>query len=65
MARECAAESSSFICLRNWVRHSVTVTVKAMYSTSAVSVIQANEASNLTASKVSTIVTSSSVGTML
>ncbi len=30
MARLCAEESSSFISLRNLVRHSVTVTVKVM-----------------------------------
>ena len=29
MARLWADESSSFICRLNWVRHSVTVTVKA------------------------------------
>jgi hypothetical protein len=47
------------------VRHSVTVTVKMMYTTSAAMVIQANQASNLTARMVSTSATSISVGTML
>ena len=61
----CAVESSSFICLRNFVRHSVTSTVYAMYSTSAASVIHANQASNCHASSTSTSVTSMIVGRML
>jgi len=65
MARVWALESSSFICLRNCVRHSVTVIVKVTYSTSAASVIQAKAASNFQASSVSTMITSTSVGKML
>ena len=65
MARLCALESSSLSCLRNCVRHSVTATVKPMYTSSAISVMPANQASNLTPSKVSTITISISVGRML
>ena len=46
------------------MRHSVTSTVKPMYSTSAVPVIQAKLASKRTARMVSTIAISTSVGTM-
>ena len=65
IARLWARESSSFIDLRNCVRHSVTSTVKVMYNTSAVPEMTANQMSYLTASSVSTSVTSISVGMML
>ena len=65
MARVWALESSSFMRLRNWVRHSVMVMVKPMYSTRAITVMPANQTSNLTASSVSTSPTSISVGMML
>ena len=45
MARVLALESSSFISRRKRVRHSVTSTVYAMYSTSAQPVMIANAAS--------------------
>ncbi len=61
----CARESYSFICRRNLVRHSVTLTVKMAYSTTATPVIQAKPASNLTARIVSTSTTSTSVGSTL
>ena len=64
-ARLWALESSVFISLRNWVRHSVTVTVNTMYSTSAVPVMTANQMSYFTASRVSTSTTSIRVGMML
>jgi hypothetical protein len=51
--------------LRNCVRHSVTVTVKPMYSTSAAAVIQTNSESNFTPRMVSTSTSSMMVGTML
>ncbi|MNS89534.1 hypothetical protein D3C72_1235490 [compost metagenome] len=51
--------------LRNCVRHSVTVTVKTMYSTSAAPVIHTNSASNFTPNMVSTSASSMMVGTML
>ncbi|MEN9543853.1 MAG: hypothetical protein RLZZ598_686 [Pseudomonadota bacterium] len=65
MALVWALESSSFMVLRNCVRHSVTLTVKAMYSTSAAAVIQAKAESNCTDSSVSTSTTSTIVGKML
>ena len=65
MALVWALESISFISRRNWVRHSVILKVKATYTTSAATVIQANSESNCTASKVSTRATSMRVGKML
>ena len=65
MARVCAAESNSLASRRNWVRHSVTLTVNKMYTPNAVKVIHANHGSNFTARMVKTITTSMSVGTML
>ena len=62
---ECAAESNSLASRRNFVRHSVTSTVKVMYSASAANVIHANQASNLMASTDSTSTTSTSVATTL
>jgi hypothetical protein len=47
------------------VRHSVTVTVKPMYSTSAPKVMAANQPSNLAASRMITSVISTRVGAML
>ena len=60
-----AFESCSFMARRNAVRHSVTVTVKPMYRTSAPNVIAANQPSNLAESRTITIVISTSVGRML
>ena len=50
---------------RKWVRHSVTVTVNVMYSTSVPKVMAANQPSNLTESRLITSVISTSVGRML
>ena len=60
-----AFESCSFIARRNAVRHSVTLMVNTMYSSSAPKVMAANQPSNLADSSAMTSVISISVGRML
>ncbi|MNV62877.1 hypothetical protein D3C71_1554440 [compost metagenome] len=61
----CAADSWALASRRKRVRQPVTRTVKLMYSTSAASVITANQASKRSARMDSTSVISISVGRML